>query len=74
MIGSGDLHAKEILGTYHSMMPSFSGLQEEQMDQLISFMHTKKAAKKEKEDPLAIKDPIPEKIEASRYSGGPGTI
>ncbi len=65
MIGSGDPHAKEILGTYHSMMPSFPGLQDEQIDQLISFMHTKKATKKEKEDPLAIKDPIPEKIEAS---------
>jgi mono/diheme cytochrome c family protein len=65
MIGSGDSHSREILGTYHSMMPSFPGMQDEQINQLISFLNTKRAAKKEKEDPLAIKDPIPEKIEAS---------
>ena len=35
------------------------------MDQLISFLNTNKGGKKEKDDPLAIKNPVPEKIEAS---------
>ncbi len=50
---------------YHSMMPSFTALNDEQIDQLIAFLQTRKETKIEKDDPFAIKNPIPEKIEAS---------
>ena len=46
-------------------MPSFPALNDEQIDQLISFLHTQKGHKNAKDDPLAIKDPFPEKIKAS---------
>ncbi|HEY4937182.1 MAG TPA: PQQ-dependent sugar dehydrogenase [Puia sp.] len=65
LVESGDEHAKKILASYHSLMPSFIGFKDEEMDQLIAFLHTQKGIKKEKEDPFAIRDPIPEKIEAS---------
>ncbi len=65
MIESGDAHAKKIFDSYHSMMPSFTAMTDEQIDQLISFLQTRRGTKKEKDDPFAIKDPIPEKIEAS---------
>src|SRR5277367_1798816 len=65
MIESGDVHAKKIYEAYHSMMPSFTSITTEQTDQLISFLQTRKSIKKGKDDPFAIKDPIPDKIEAS---------
>jgi cytochrome c2 len=65
MVESGDIHAKKIYDAYHSMMPSFTVFTDEQIDQLISFLQTRKGAKKEKNDPFAIRDPIPEKIEVS---------
>src|ERR1700722_16247217 len=37
MIESGDVHAKKIFDIYHSMMPSFTAITDEQIDQLISF-------------------------------------
>ncbi|HEV3224287.1 MAG TPA: PQQ-dependent sugar dehydrogenase [Puia sp.] len=65
MVKSGDEHSKKIFDIYRTMMPSFTGIKDEQIDQLIAFLKTKKRTKKEKEDPFAIRDPIPEKIEAS---------
>src|SRR5579864_7337282 len=65
MIESGDVHEKKIYADYHSMMPSFTSITDDQIDQLISFLQTKRGTKKEKDDPFSIKDPIPEKIEAS---------
>jgi cytochrome c2 len=65
MVEAGDEHAKKILDAYHSMMPAFTALNDEQIDQLIAFLKTRKETKIEKDDPFAIKNPIPEKIEAS---------
>jgi cytochrome c2 len=65
MVESGNVHAKKISESYHTLMPSFTTINDEEMDQLISFLNIYKGVKKEKEDPFAIKDPIPEKIEAS---------
>ncbi len=70
MVESGDEHAKKILDAYHSMMPSFTALKDEQIDQLIAFLQTRKETKIEKDDPFAIKNPIPEKIEASNIQVG----
>src|ERR1700722_12426057 len=49
MVESGDAHAKKIFEAYHSMMPSFTTMTDEQTDQLISFLQTKKGTKKEKD-------------------------
>ena len=65
VIEAGDEHAKKLLASYHSLMPSFSAFKEEEINQLIAFLRTHKGTKKEKEDPLAIRDPVPEKIKAS---------
>jgi hypothetical protein len=65
MIDSGNEHTKKLLADYHSVMPSFTALKDEELDQLIAFLHTQKAKQKPKDDPNAIKNPIPEKIPAS---------
>lgn len=62
---SGDPHVKDMLSNYHTLMPSFSSLKEEEINQLISFLNTEKTRSKELFDPLAIRDPVPEKIPAS---------
>ena len=65
MLDSGSDHAKKLLADYHSLMPSFTQLKDEEIDHLIAFLHTQKAKQKPKDDPNAIKNPIPEKIPAS---------
>jgi cytochrome c2 len=66
VVESGDEHANKILSSYHSLMPSFISFKEEEIDQLIAFLHTKKEINKERDDPNAIHNPIPEKIASSR--------
>jgi hypothetical protein len=51
-------------------MPSFTALTDLQIGQLLSYIHTQPAHKKKREDPLAIKDPVPEKIAASNIVAG----
>jgi cytochrome c2 len=70
MVEAGDEHAKKILDAYHSMMPAFTALKDDQIDQVIAFLQTRKETKIEKDDPFAIKNPIPEKIEASNIQVG----
>jgi mono/diheme cytochrome c family protein len=65
MIDSGNEHAKNLLANYHSVMPSFTSLKDEEIDQLIAYLHTQKGRKKPKDDPNAIKNPFSEKIAAS---------
>jgi hypothetical protein len=65
LAGSGNEKARHILASYPVPMPSFSGLSEFQIDQLLAYLHTKKGHPKRKEDPLAFKNPIREKIPAS---------
>ncbi len=65
MIESGDEHAKKISASYHTVMPSFPTIDDDKMDQLIAFLNTHKNSRKIKDDPFAIKNPVPEKIEAS---------
>ncbi|HLA58263.1 MAG TPA: c-type cytochrome, partial [Puia sp.] len=65
MIDSGSDHAKKLLVDYHSVMPSFTQLKDEELDQLIAFLHIQKVKQKPKDDPNAIKNPIPEKVPAS---------
>jgi glucose/arabinose dehydrogenase/mono/diheme cytochrome c family protein len=65
MAASGDAHTKNLLDKFHVLMPSFDSLTGSQIVQLLSYLRTQPAHKKKKEDPLAIKDPVPEKISPS---------
>ncbi len=65
LIDAGDKRAKKLQAAYHVPMPSFPILNGAQIDQLLAFMNTFKGKGKRKEDPLAIKNPIPEKIAPS---------
>jgi hypothetical protein len=65
VVESGDERAKKLLANYHSLMPSFTAFRDEEIDQVIAFLHTNKGAKKDKDDPFAIRNPIPEKIKPS---------
>ncbi len=65
VIDSGGEHAKKLFADYHSVMPSFTTLKDEELDQLLAYLHTHKAKQKLPDDPNAIKNPIPEKIPAS---------
>jgi glucose/arabinose dehydrogenase len=47
------------------LMPSFPSLSGSQINQLLAFMNTHKSHGKSKEDPLAIKNPVTEKIAPS---------
>ena len=65
LIDAGDKRAKKLLVTYHVPMPSFPLLNGAQIDQILAYMHTYKGHGNRKEDPLAIKNPVPEKIAPS---------
>jgi len=65
LVDAGDEHAKDLLDDYHTMMPSFAGFSDKELERLIAYLHTHKGRPEEKEDPLAVKDPIPEKILSS---------
>ena len=69
-VASGDEHAKKLLDRYHALMPSFAAFTESQINQLLSYLHSQPSHKKRKPDPLAIKDPVPEKIAASNIVAG----
>jgi mono/diheme cytochrome c family protein len=69
-IESGDAHAKKLLADYHSLMPSFQALSDEEINQLISYLNTKRGPRIEKDDSLSIKNPVPEKIAASDIQAG----
>jgi len=62
---NGDEKARKILARYAVPMPSFPGLNGIQINQLLAYLHTQHGHGKRKEDPLAIKNPVPEKIPPS---------
>lgn len=72
MIEMGDERASRLFEKYKAMMPSFSHLKEEEIDQIIAFIGTKKSPNKRKklDDPNALKNPIPEPIQLSNITLG----
>ncbi len=46
LIERGDGHAKKLFADYHSVMPSFPALTDEEINHLISFLNTKKGSQK----------------------------
>ena len=65
LAASGDEKAKSILARYATPMPSFPGLNGIQIEQLLAFLHSQRKHAVKKDDPLAIKNPVPDKIPAS---------
>ncbi len=68
-IDAGDAHAKMLLADYHQLMPSFA-FNDTELNELISFLHTKNIRQKFSVDSLAIKNPVVEKIQASDIEPG----
>ncbi|HLA54147.1 MAG TPA: PQQ-dependent sugar dehydrogenase [Flavitalea sp.] len=63
MISSSDQRADSLFNTYKSIMPSFASLKEEDLTNILNYLHSEKRAVQHKaEDRDMIKDPIPEKI------------
>ena len=67
IIESKDERAQGLFSKFKTVMPSFSQYTDDQIDELVAFIHTKKAPDPRKEfiDPKALKDPIPEPIPMS---------
>jgi glucose/arabinose dehydrogenase/mono/diheme cytochrome c family protein len=67
VIDMGDERAQRTFERYKALMPSFGHLKEEELDDLIAFISTKKSPNKRKkvDDPNALKNPIPEPIQMS---------
>ena len=67
MIESGDERANKLYDRFKTMMPAFAQYDTEKMQQVLAFLKTKESVAKAEvaEDPNALKDPIPEKIQMS---------
>ena len=67
IIESQDKRAVMLQTKYKTIMPSFSSYTSEQLQELVAFLHTKKAPDPRKEfvDPKALKNPIPDSIPMS---------
>lgn len=67
MIESGDERAGMLSEKFKTIMPSFGHFDETHIEAIIAYMDTRKMPerKKAKDDPNAIKDPIPERIPLS---------
>jgi glucose/arabinose dehydrogenase/mono/diheme cytochrome c family protein len=66
VIESGDERALHLYEKYKTIMPSFAGYSDEQLNSIVAFLHTQKETRKKKPDhPDALKNPIPEPIAMS---------
>ena len=62
-IASGDERANQLFKEYKTMMPSFTGLKDNDVNALIAFMHVQHSSgKKKKGSDKGLTDPIPERI------------
>lgn len=62
VIESGDERATVLYEKYKTIMPSFAGYTDEQINSIIAYLHTQKGKKRKPDHPDALKDPIPEPI------------
>jgi len=65
MISSHDERAERLYKQYKSIMPSFAGLKEDEIKNIIAFINNHKEAGKQKENKNALLNPIPESIQSS---------
>jgi mono/diheme cytochrome c family protein len=72
VIESGDERAQQLHEKFKTIMPSFPTLTDEDLDNVVAFLATKKAPdpKRTKVDPNALKNPIPEPIAMSDLTIG----
>lgn len=71
-IESGDERAHQLYEKYKTIMPSFGSFSDEELNNVVAFLSTKKAPdpKRTKVDPNALKNPIPEPIVMSDLTLG----
>jgi glucose/arabinose dehydrogenase/mono/diheme cytochrome c family protein len=65
LIETGDKRARELYEEYHTMMPSYSSLPDDQIDAIIAFLNTHKSNNEQAspaEESIALSDPIPDSI------------
>jgi glucose/arabinose dehydrogenase/mono/diheme cytochrome c family protein len=66
MIQSGDERSAVLMERYTSIMPSFEHYTENDLDDIVAFLHTQTATTaRNRVDPLALKNPIPASIPRS---------
>jgi len=67
IIDSGDSTAQKLYKRYKTLMPSFAHLKDDELDQILAFLHTQKKKERAyvKEDTNDIKNPIPQTIQTS---------
>src|SRR5438552_8949232 len=70
IINSGDERAKELYKKYKAGMPAFNGLKDDEIYNIIAFIHTHKPIQTTKENGNALSNPIPEPIQVSDLSIG----
>ena len=67
LINSNDAHALQLHEKYKTVMPSFSWLKEDEIENLIAFIHSHKENRRQQvnENDNAVANPIPEPIKLS---------
>jgi mono/diheme cytochrome c family protein len=67
VIHSGDERAQVLFASYKSIMPAFPQYTDEDLDDIVAFLDTRKeqTARRRPKNPNALADPIPEKIPMS---------
>src|SRR5438309_379930 len=72
VLETGDKRAHGLLKKYTTLMPSFALLKDEELDDIVAYLHTQKSSpkKESKVDPNALKDPIPASVPSSNLEMG----
>ena len=72
VIESGDERAKTLFAKYHTMMPAFASVPDEEINAIIAFLntHQETPVKETKADSNAVSNPIPKPIELSNLTAG----
>ncbi len=72
LINSKDEHAVQLHEKYKTMMPSFSWLKEDEIKNIIAFIHSHKEKRRQEtnKNDNALSNPIPEPIKLSDLTGG----
>lgn len=67
IIESGDVHAQQLYDQFKTLMPSFSGLQDDDLKAVVAYISTykNKAGITDTDTANAIENPVPEKIQFS---------
>ena len=69
-IASGDQRTKKLFDKYHTVMPAFSSMQNEELNAIIAFLNTHQEERKDEasDDSTALVNPIQKPIESSNLT------